>query len=67
MTVAVVMLFSANGKSGTLPETQVRSMGRTATGVRSARPRREGDGVISTTIVPRGEGDILTVTQKRLR
>jgi DNA gyrase subunit A len=56
-----VMLFSANGKVVRFPETQVRSMGRTATGVRGIN-LGEGDSVISL-IVPRGEGDILTVTQ----
>lgn len=41
-----VMLFSANGKVVRFPETQVRSMGRTATGVRGIN-LGEGDSVIS--------------------
>lgn len=56
-----VMLFSASGKVLRFPETQVRSMGRTATGVRGIN-LGVGDSVISL-IVPRGAGDILTVTQ----
>ncbi|ATA21418.1 DNA gyrase subunit A [Gibbsiella quercinecans] len=56
-----VMLFSANGKVVRFPESQVRSMGRTATGVRGIN-LGESDRVVSL-IVPRGEGDILTVTQ----
>ncbi|VTP65106.1 DNA gyrase subunit A [Serratia rubidaea] len=55
------MLFSANGKVVRFPESQVRSMGRTATGVRGIN-LGDGDSVVSL-IVPRGEGDILTVTQ----
>ncbi|CUX97200.1 DNA gyrase subunit A [Candidatus Hoaglandella endobia] len=56
-----VMLFSAYGKVVRFSETQVRSMGRTATGVRGIN-LVEGDRVVSL-IVPRGEGPILTVTQ----
>ncbi|MGL9773976.1 MAG: DNA topoisomerase (ATP-hydrolyzing) subunit A [Sodalis sp. (in: enterobacteria)] len=56
-----VMLFSAYGKVVRFPENQVRSMGRTATGVRGIS-LAEGDRVVSL-IVPRGEGPILTVTQ----
>ncbi|VAX76874.1 DNA gyrase subunit A [Serratia symbiotica] len=56
-----VMLFSSSGKVVRFPETQVRSMGRTATGVRGIN-LGVGDSVISL-IVPRGAGDILTVTQ----
>lgn len=56
-----VMLFSASGKVVRFPETQVRSMGRTASGVRGIS-LGVGDNVISL-IVPRGIGDILTVTQ----
>ncbi|RLR17358.1 DNA gyrase subunit A, partial [Sodalis-like symbiont of Bactericera trigonica] len=55
------MLFSAYGKVVRFPENQVRSMGRTATGVRGIN-LAEGDRVVSL-IVPRGEGPILTVTQ----
>ncbi|MBT9431545.1 DNA topoisomerase (ATP-hydrolyzing) subunit A [Candidatus Sodalis endolongispinus] len=56
-----VMLFSAYGKVVRFPESQVRSMGRTATGVRGIN-LAEGDRVVSL-IVPRGEGPILTVAQ----
>ncbi|CAJ0990758.1 DNA gyrase subunit A [Sodalis praecaptivus] len=56
-----VMLFSAYGKVVRFPENQVRSMGRTATGVRGIN-LAGGDRVVSL-IVPRGEGPILTVTQ----
>lgn len=56
-----VMLFSVSGKVVRFHETQVRSMGRTATGVRGIN-LGVGDSVISL-IVPRGAGDILTVTQ----
>ena len=56
-----VMLFSAAGKVVRFSEEAVRSMGRTATGVRGIR-LGEGDSVVSL-IIPRGEGCILTVTQ----
>ena len=56
-----VMLFSALGKVVRFKEDAVRTMGRTATGVRGIR-LAEGDSVVSL-IVPRGEGAILTVTQ----
>lgn len=56
-----VMLFSAYGKVVRFPESQVRSMGRTATGVRGIN-LYEGDRVVSL-LVPRGDGTILTVTQ----
>lgn len=56
-----VMLFSAYGKVVRFPENQVRSIGRTATGVKGINLVK-GDRVISL-IVPRGEGTILTVTQ----
>jgi DNA gyrase subunit A len=56
-----VMLFSASGKVVRFPETQVRYMGRTATGVRGIN-LGVGDSVISL-VVPRGAGDILTVTK----
>jgi len=56
-----VMLFSAYGKVVRFPESQVRSMGRTATGVRGIN-LADKDRVVSL-IVPRGEGPILTVTQ----
>lgn len=56
-----VMLFSAEGKVVRFPEDQVRSMGRTATGVRGIS-LHEKDRVVSL-IIPRGIGDILTVTE----
>ncbi|QTF09430.1 DNA topoisomerase (ATP-hydrolyzing) subunit A [Brenneria izadpanahii] len=56
-----VMLFSADGKVVRFSEEAVRSMGRTATGVRGINLQGE-DRVVSL-IIPRGEGDILTVTQ----
>jgi DNA gyrase subunit A len=56
-----IMLFSAEGKVVRFSETQVRSMGRTATGVRGIR-LGEDDRVVSL-IVPRGDGAILTATQ----
>ncbi|KHS97250.1 DNA gyrase subunit A [Pectobacterium brasiliense] len=55
------MLFSAEGKVVRFSEEVVRSMGRTATGVRGINLQGE-DRVVSL-IIPRGEGDILTVTQ----
>ncbi|ANE76489.1 DNA topoisomerase (ATP-hydrolyzing) subunit A [Dickeya solani] len=56
-----VMLFSAEGKVVRFAESAVRTMGRTATGVRGINLQND-DRVVSL-IVPRGEGDILTVTQ----
>ncbi|PWC18130.1 DNA topoisomerase (ATP-hydrolyzing) subunit A [Brenneria corticis] len=56
-----VMLFSADGKVVRFSEGAVRSMGRTATGVRGINLQGE-DRVVSL-IIPRGDGDILTVTQ----
>ncbi|GAB7217411.1 DNA topoisomerase (ATP-hydrolyzing) subunit A [Dickeya oryzae] len=56
-----VMLFSAEGKVVRFSESAVRTMGRTATGVRGIN-LQDDDRVVSL-IVPRGEGDILTVTQ----
>ncbi|MDX5628158.1 MULTISPECIES: DNA topoisomerase (ATP-hydrolyzing) subunit A [unclassified Brenneria] len=56
-----VMLFSAEGKVVRFSESAVRSMGRTATGVRGIN--LQGDDRVVSLIIPRGEGDILTVTQ----
>ncbi|MBP2834958.1 DNA topoisomerase (ATP-hydrolyzing) subunit A [Dickeya parazeae] len=56
-----VMLFSAEGKVVRFSESAVRTMGRTATGVRGIN-LQDDDRVVSL-IVPRGDGDILTVTQ----
>ncbi|RKS84636.1 DNA gyrase subunit A [Orbus hercynius] len=56
-----IMLFSANGKVVRFPANKVRSMGRTAAGVRGIKLENE-DKVVSL-IVPRGQGAILTATQ----
>ncbi|GIX35598.1 MAG: DNA gyrase subunit A [Lysobacteraceae bacterium] len=56
-----IMLFASNGKTVRFAESEVRSMGRTATGVRGMR-LGEGERVVSM-IVVEGEGDILTVCQ----
>lgn len=56
-----VMLFSAEGKVVRFAEGCVRPMGRTATGVRGMK-LSDDDKVVSL-IIPRGEGDILTVTE----
>ncbi|MCP9267888.1 DNA topoisomerase (ATP-hydrolyzing) subunit A [Xenorhabdus sp. XENO-1] len=69
-----VMLFSAKGKvvrfleedeetleDGTIRVKGVRAMGRTAAGVRGIK-LSAGDKVVSL-IIPRGEGEILTVTE----
>jgi DNA gyrase subunit A len=55
-----VMLFASNGKAVRFAEDEVRSMGRTATGVRGMR-LAEGEEVVSLIVVD-GEGDILTAT-----
>jgi len=57
-----VMLFASNGKGVRFDESEVRSMGRTATGVRGMRVAA-GECVCSM-IVVEGEGDILTASQK---
>ncbi|WP_099073829.1 DNA topoisomerase (ATP-hydrolyzing) subunit A [Proteus alimentorum] len=56
-----VMLFSAEGKVVRFAEDCVRPMGRTATGVRGMK-LSDDDKVVSL-IIPRGVGDILTVTE----
>ncbi|MBB5014354.1 DNA gyrase subunit A [Rehaibacterium terrae] len=55
-----VMLFASNGKAVRFAESEVRSMGRTATGVRGMR-LAEGEHVVSLIVVD-GDGDILTAT-----
>ncbi|HHJ1193445.1 TPA: DNA topoisomerase (ATP-hydrolyzing) subunit A [Proteus mirabilis] len=55
------MLFSADGKVVRFAEECVHPMGRTATGVRGMK-LVDDDKVVSL-IIPRGEGDILTVTE----
>ena len=61
-----IMLFASNGKAVRFDEGAVRSMGRTATGVRGMR-LVETDGVpvpkIVSLIVVDGDGDILTASQ----
>ncbi len=55
-----VLLFSSSGKANCFNETDVRSMGRTATGVRGIR-LKEGQQVISLIIA--AEGTVLNVTE----
>lgn len=55
-----VLLFSSSGKAVCFNETQVRSMGRTATGVRGIR-LKEGQQVISLIIAT--EGTVLNITE----
>ena len=61
-----IMLFGSNGKAVRFDETEVRSMGRTATGVRGMR-LVETEGVpvpkVVSLIVVDGDGDILTASQ----
>ncbi|GAA0902298.1 DNA topoisomerase (ATP-hydrolyzing) subunit A [Rothia nasimurium] len=57
-----VLLFASNGKSVRFDEDTVRSMGRTATGVRGMR--LSDDAEVVSLIVARGEGDILTATER---
>ncbi|MGH8032564.1 MAG: DNA gyrase subunit A [Luteimonas sp.] len=57
-----VMLFASNGKAVRFDEGAVRSMGRTATGVRGIRLHGE-DKVVSLIVVD-GDGDILTASAR---
>ena len=57
-----IMLFASNGKAVRFDEGSVRSMGRTATGVRGMK-LAEGEEVRSL-IVIRGDGDILTASER---
>ena len=57
-----VMLFASNGKAVRFDEGSVRSMGRTATGVRGIR-LAEGEAVRSLIVVD-GDGDILTASER---
>ncbi|KAB8194988.1 DNA gyrase subunit A [Lysobacter maris] len=57
-----VMLFASNGKAVRFAESEVRSMGRTATGVRGMR-LADGEEVVSL-IVVEGDGDILTASER---
>jgi DNA gyrase subunit A len=56
-----IMLFSSNGKCVRFAEREVRSMGRTATGVRGMR-LAAGERVVSM-VVADGDGDVLTATE----
>lgn len=67
-----IMLFASNGKAVRFAESEVRSMGRTATGVRGIRlAEGEGEGdeaaagakVVSLIVVD-GDGDILTASER---
>jgi len=57
-----VLLFASNGKSVRFDEASVRSMGRTATGVRGMRLAEDAE--VVSLIVAAGEGDILTATAR---
>jgi DNA gyrase subunit A len=56
-----IMLFGSNGKAVRFDESEVRSMGRTATGVRGMRLPEEAR--VVSMIVLEGEGDILTASE----
>ena len=56
-----IMLFASNGKAVRFAEGEVRSMGRTATGVRGMRVAK-GECVKSMIVVD-GDGDILTASE----
>ena len=56
-----VMLFASNGKAVRFSEAEVRSMGRTATGVRGIKLSDVAK--VVSMIVIEGEGDILTVSE----
>ncbi|MCR6662195.1 MAG: DNA gyrase subunit A [Luteimonas sp.] len=57
-----VMLFASNGKAVRFDEASVRSMGRTATGVRGIK-LAQGEAVRSLIVVD-GDGDILTASER---
>ncbi|MEZ0470256.1 DNA gyrase subunit A [Luteimonas salinilitoris] len=57
-----IMLFASNGKAVRFDEAAVRSMGRTAAGVRGIR-LGEGESVVSL-IVVEGDGDVLTASAR---
>ncbi|RYZ70194.1 MAG: DNA gyrase subunit A, partial [Lysobacteraceae bacterium] len=57
-----VMLFASNGKAVRFDEASVRSMGRTATGVRGIR-LGAGEHVVSLVVVE-GDGDVLTASAR---
>jgi DNA gyrase subunit A len=57
-----IMLFGSHGKAVRFDESEVRSMGRTATGVRGMRLNDEGASVVSMVVVE-GDGEILTASE----
>jgi len=57
-----VLLFASNGKSVRFDESTVRSMGRSATGVRGMRLAEDAE--VVSLIVAKGDGDILTATAR---
>jgi DNA gyrase subunit A len=57
-----IMLFGSHGKAVRFDESEVRSMGRTATGVRGMRLPDDGAFVVSMVVVE-GDGDILTASE----
>jgi len=57
-----IMLFASNGKAVRFAEDEVRSMGRTATGVRGMR-LASGENVVSLIVVD-GDDDVLTATER---
>ncbi|MFD0738040.1 DNA gyrase subunit A [Lysobacter koreensis] len=57
-----IMLFASNGKAVRFDEASVRSMGRTATGVRGIR-LAAGEEVRSLIVID-GDGDILTASER---
>ncbi|BBD79287.1 DNA gyrase subunit A [Aerosticca soli] len=56
-----VLLFASNGKAVRFDESEVRAMGRTATGVRGMRL---ADGAEVVSLIVAREGDILTATAR---
>ncbi|SEI80498.1 DNA gyrase subunit A [Frateuria terrea] len=56
-----ILLFASNGKVNRFDENTVRSMGRTATGVRGMRL---ADGAEVVSLIVAAEGDILTATER---
>ncbi|MGH8173177.1 MAG: DNA gyrase C-terminal beta-propeller domain-containing protein, partial [Rhodanobacteraceae bacterium] len=57
-----VLMFASNGKAVRFAEDEVRSMGRTATGVRGMR-LAAGEHVVSLIVVD-GDDDVLTATER---
>ncbi len=59
-----ILLFASNGKAVRFDESSVRSMGRTATGVRGMR-LAAGERVVSLIVSEgKGEGEVLTATER---